>query len=66
MEVHENPLAELEPEDLKGLLGTYVTPGISEVEGFKFKELPENPNYEAPASFDARSKWGSKIHAIRD
>ena len=62
MEIDENPLAKMAPEEIKGLLGTYVTHPPEEL----FKTGAEDANYQAPESFDARSKWGSKIHSIRD
>jgi cathepsin B len=55
----ENPLKEYTHEQLLNMLGTYI--------------VPSNKIYEKspiaasiPASFDARTEWGSKIHAIRD
>lgn len=63
MEVDENPLSKLEPEQIKGLFGTYTDDNL---EGIELRITTENPNYHAPANFDARTKWGNKIHPIRD
>ena len=57
MEPEENPFAYMPVEDIKAMLGTKisVTEAIERDLGF----APEK-------EFDARVKWGSKIHPIRD
>jgi cathepsin B len=55
----ENPLNKYTKEELLSLLGTKIS------ESNEFSDY-ESLNVSAPASFDARTQWGSKIHPIRD
>jgi cathepsin B len=48
-------------EQVQGLLGTIV-----DHESTAFPEAIAPSNYAAAASFDARTQWGSYIHAVRD
>lgn len=63
MEVHENPLANLSIEEIKGLFGALPE---NPYEGLELVNELEDPNYVAPASFDARTQWPNYIHEIRD
>jgi len=59
MEVSKNPLSKLSEKQLKGMMGTI----ISEPMGFA---KPKVSNGSVPDTFDARTKWASYIHPIRD
>ena len=52
MEVHENPLSKFSPEEIKGLFGALPE---NPYEGLELVSELEDPNYVAPASFDART-----------
>jgi len=61
MELEENPLHHMTIDQVKGLLGTIVDHTDTT---FPNASVPNG--YTASASFDARSKWGSCVHAVRD
>ena len=57
MEVEDNPFAFWTVEDIKSLMGTKLQPVMQE----------DVPISEANSkNFDARTRWGKKIHPIRD
>jgi hypothetical protein len=55
----DNPLKNYSSEQLNGLLGTVIRGTVGGME-------PPAENVDLPESFDAREKWGSCVHAIRD
>jgi cathepsin B len=60
MDINENPLKDKTVEELMGLMGSYIV---------EDNEIYATPNYDysaVPDSHDARDKWGTKIHEIRD
>jgi cathepsin B len=57
-EVETNPFSSWSLNELKGLFGTVI-------QGPAYLPGPSS-NAEAPASFDAREKWGTCVHPIRD
>ncbi len=60
MDLEENPLYYKSIDEVRGLLGT-----ILDAEDITFPD-PEPTNTVTSSSFDARTKWGSCIHPIRD
>lgn len=58
-EAHLNPLAYRSYDEIKGLLGTILGEDAGNVYSEPFE-------IEASATFDARTKWGSCVHPIRD
>lgn len=58
-DVETNPLKNLSVHEIQGLLGTVVQGPIG-LPG------PVPTNEMLPATFDAREKWGSCVHPIRD
>ena len=58
VDTEANPLAKYTHEQLLGMLGTYIVPSN--------KQYPGSPVVQTPTDFDARQKWGSKVHPIRD
>lgn len=52
-------MAKYTEEELRALLGTRIV-GANDYSDYVA------PNFDAPASFDARDQWGSWIHPIRD
>ncbi len=58
MEVSENPLSDWTEDEIKARMGTIITKPF----GFKSPDVANG----VPTSFDARDKWGSCIHPIRD
>ena len=64
MELHENPLASLSVDQIKGLTNLDLTSQIPA--GAKFKR-GSNSNAAIPDNFDTRDKWGQgAVHPIRD
>ncbi len=57
MEPEENPFAYMPLEQIKAMMGTKLV--VNE-------ETAEDLGFTADESFDAREKWGSKVHTIRD
>ena len=57
MEPEENPFAYKSIEEIKAMMGTKIT-----VE----EEIATDFGFEPNDSFDARTHWPGKIHAIRD
>jgi hypothetical protein len=60
MEVEKNPLRYKTAKEVIGSLGTKVRGP----QGFPAPKM--NSNDAVPATFDARTQWGSWIHPIRD
>jgi cathepsin B len=57
MEPEENPFFYMPIEQIKAMMGTKL-----EV----IEEMGVESDAAIPASFDARSQWGTKVHSIRD
>lgn len=53
-----NPLSKYTPEQLLGMLGTYIVPSNKIYPGSEVVDTPEN--------FDARTAWPGQVHEIRD
>jgi cathepsin B len=61
MEMEENPLHHMSLETVKGMLGT-----IYDTDSDFPEPIMSASNAALPTSFDARTQWGSCVHAIRD
>lgn len=61
MEMEENPLHHMSLETVKGMLGT-----IYDTDSDFPEPIMSASNAALPTNFDARTQWGSCVHAIRD
>jgi hypothetical protein len=57
----DNPLHHMTYETVKGLLGT-----IYDTESDFPEPIMSASNAALPTNFDARTQWGSCVHAVRD
>jgi cathepsin B len=60
MEMEENPLHHMSLETVKGMLGTIFDTDSD------FPEPLTDSNAVLPTNFNAKDKWGTCVHPIRD